>query len=476
MKLSFKGLLLGLLIGIIACISALFSFFQLTDLALISYAIAAIMLIFVGRELIGNYSNFTVIFLVFNALYSLSGPVAVRYGGGISKIFPTPYLVDEFLLHYSLASIGLVTGLILIAVMKIPNIREMKQDFLWDRKTLFYLAYAFAVIASLLEIVNLLRVGGFQTLFSGKAAYQSAVYGLAVSLPSTQIMLLSVALLGLALSNSTTKYENWTHRLALWLVCGMPFVLNLVILGRRGPILGGIIVFVIAYFYFRPIERIELKWVMFVLPIYLIMGFLFGIRGSAGQILETADLSLLRLHVSQPAFWLTSLNPGLNEFGAVFGNFNTYILSGASHHQLGETYLRSLTMPIPRSIWPDKPQAVIYEFRDTYFPSLAQQGIIAGTAYSSMLEAYTNFGTFGVPIIYLLVAFAMGCLERIRLQSKSILFAFFYLTLLPLAQTFHRDCFWMPVFWPLLSAFVGVWSYILVKSIIQHDNSIQEED
>jgi hypothetical protein len=51
-------------------------------MAMAFYAIAALMLLFLGKVLIGNYSNFTVVFLVFSALYSLSGPIAARYGGG----------------------------------------------------------------------------------------------------------------------------------------------------------------------------------------------------------------------------------------------------------------------------------------------------------------------------------------------------------------------------------------------------------
>lgn len=456
--------------------SAFFSIMQLTDMAVILYAIAGIILIFLGRTLTGNYGNFTVVFITFSALYSLSGPIAARYGGGIPGCFPTPYLVDEYLLHYSLAIIGMTMGLVIVAGVEKSGIRSTIQAPTWNKRTLFQLACAFAATASFMGTINFLRVGGLETLFAGKAAYQSAIYELPGALPSSQIIFLSTALLGLALSAPNAPRERWMRLLALWLVCSTPLIITVTLLGQRGIILKILLIFTIGYLFFKPIKRFEFKWVAIILPIYLIMGFLFGIRGNLGHLIATGDLNLLMILISEPTFWATSLNPASNEFGAVFGNFNTYILSGASDLRLGETYLRSLTMPIPRFIWPDKPQAIIYEFRDTYFHYLAQRGAIAGTGYSSVLEAYINFGTFGVPIIYLLVALAMGYLERMRSRSRSLAFAIFYLTLLPVAISFHRSCFWMPIFWPLLSTFVGTFSYIVINSIFRQSVFTRESD
>lgn len=476
MKLKHSSFCLGLLICITACISAFFSISHETDLAMGFYAIAALMLVFLGKFLIGNYSNFTVVFLVFSALYSLSGPIAVVYGGGIYDSYPTPYLVDEFLVHYSLAVIGMAVGLILIASIKSHSISAPTLAPKWNSRTLLLLACAFALAASFAEIVNFLRVGGLETLYAGKAAYQSAVSELPGTLPSQVFMLLSTALIGLAFSISNTSWRLWKRRFAIWFMCSAPFILSFVVLGDRHVLLSIIMIFTIGCLFFRPVKEIEFKWIVFGLFIYLTMGFLYGIRAYLGDILTTGDLSILTARISESTFLPTVLNPASNDFACVFGNFNTYILSGESHLRFGETYLRDMTVPIPRLIWPDKPQTAWVDFRDTYFPEMALLGVGGGTAYSSVLEAYINFGAFGVFIVYLLVVLAMGYLERIRSQSRSLMFAVFYLTLLPTAITFHRSDLGNPIFWPLLLAFVGSCSYILINSIIKHKLPIRVED
>jgi len=305
-------------------------------------------------------------------------------------------------------------------------------------------------------------------LYLGKAAYQSAVSELPGTLPSMLIMLLSTAFLGLSLSAPNMPREIWMRRFALWSVCSLPLVLSLVILGERSNLLSITVVLTMGYFFLGPIKGLKFKWIAFGIIIYLAMGFLYGIRAYLGIILTTGDLSILTARISEPTFWPTSLNPASNDFGCVFGNFNTYILSGASDLRWGETYLRDMTVAIPRLIWPDKPQTIGFDFRDTYFPEWALLGVGGGTAYSSVLEACVNFGTFGVPLVYLLLALAMGYLERVRSRSRSLLFAIFYLTILPVAITFHRSDLGNPIFFPLLLALVGSWSYVLINSIFMH--------
>jgi len=447
--------------------SVVFSISRETDMAMAFYAIAAILLIFLGCLLTGNYSSFTVIFLVFSAFYSLSGSIAARYGAGIPSIFPKPYLVDEFLIPNSLAVVGMAVGLVLVAGIKSPSISPTKLAPPWNTRNLFLLACAFAAMASIMEIVNFSRIGGLETLYRGKALYESAISDLTGDLPSMMVLLLSTAFLGLALSTSDTPRRIWARYIAIWLLCCMPLLLITAVLGDRRELLSIIVIFTVGYFYFSPIKRISFKWMTLILLVYLIMGFLFGIRGPLGDVLPTRDFSLLWNTISKPIFWMTNLNPASNEFSAPFGNFNTYILSSSDHLRWGETYLRGLTIPIPHLIWPDKPQTISLDFRDTYFPDLKKRGITGGTAYSSVLEAYINFGTFGVPIVYFLIALAIGYLERIRSKSRSMTLALFYLLLLPRAIVFFRSDLGMPVFWPLLLAFSGSWSYKLIALVSQ---------
>jgi oligosaccharide repeat unit polymerase len=321
-----------------------------------------------------------------------------------------------------------------------------------------------------MELVNFLRVGGFKTLFAGKAAYQSAVSELTGTLPSIEIMLLSVALLGLLFSISKVRSRKiWTSYLIFWLILSLPVILNLIVLGRRGPLLSLFIVFIVGCFYFKPLTSVKFKWIVVVLILYLVMGLLYGIRAQAGYVLTSKDWGILTTRITKLEFWAVSLNPASNEFGAPFGNFNTYILSRTSELRFGETYLTGLTIPIPRFIWLNKPRSITYEFRDTYFPDWAMRGAIAGTAYSSILEAYVNFGTVGVPIFYFSLVLIIGWLEKVRLQKESLAFSIFYLTLLPKAISFHRSSFEMPLFWPLILTCLGMSAYIIINSLFSKD-------
>lgn len=464
MELTKRALYLGLMVSVIAGMSALLSIKQETDMAIVSYALAGILVIFLGRALTGNYSNFTMVFLTFSALYSLSGSIDAHFSGSLPDIYPTPYRVDEFLLHYSLAVIGIASGLMFVAGLKCPRINATKPPN-WNSEILLKLAYTFAAIASISEIVNFLRVGGFATLYAGKVVYVSAVSQLTGTLPSTVIILLSSALLGLSLSASDLSRKISTQRVVMWLVYSLPLILSAVIIGERRTLLSILIVLIIGILYFNPIKKIEFKLFAYVFIIYLTMAFLYGIRSIIGPVLTTHDLSILMIRIYNPTFWLTILNPASVEFSCAFGNFNTYILSGASDLRLGGTYLQGLIEPIPRLIWPDKPHLIAVEFRNTFFPELVLKGAHAGTAYSSILEAYVNFGTIGVPIIYLFIGLALGCMERIRMQTRSLFFAIFYLTMLPEAIIFHRGSMGNPIFWPLFLAFVGSLAYISINSI-----------
>ncbi|SHE67742.1 oligosaccharide repeat unit polymerase [Desulfofundulus australicus DSM 11792] len=471
MKLTQNGLLLGLLVAILGGLATFFLAWQTTGIAIIFSTIASILLIFLGRRLTGYYTNFTVIFLTFSALYGLTGPIAAYYGEGLPNVFPTPYLVDNFLFHYSLAIIAMSVGLVVSASVKITRINVENQMPRWNERALLVIACAFAGIASLMEIVNLFRVGGIGVLLAGKAAYQSAVSDQTGTLPSVEITLLATTFLGLCLSAknvTATVRMRRLHLIVLWLALASPEILILLVLGRRGSLLSLLVVLIISYSFFSPIKRINSKWFAIALTLYLIMGFMYGSRAQIGHALATGELSALTMRMSKPEFWATSLNPANNEFGAPFGNFNTYVLSGMAELRWGETYLIGLTIPIPRFIWPDKPQSIVYEFRDTFFSDWAQRGTIAGTAYSSILEAYVNFGTLGVPVVYFLIALAMGWLEKMRSRSRSLAFTILYLTLLPEAITFHRSSLEMPLFWPSLLALVGVGSYIVINSMIKY--------
>ncbi len=73
-------------------------------------------------------------------------------------------------------------------------------------------------------------------------------------------------------------------------------------------------------------------------------------------------------------------------------------------HQAGSTYLEAALRPIPRAIWPDKPEGADTQLMRVLWPDLADQGI--GLAFSFFGEPFLNFGVPGVLAIALLFGMA----------------------------------------------------------------------
>lgn len=469
MRLTAKGLLLGLVVIGLAGTSSILSALNISNFSIFFAAVASVLGIILGRLIIGNYTNFTVIFLTFNMLYGLSGPFSALYGEGLPIHFLRPYLVDEFILHYSLGLMGLAGGLLLVSLMIDSEQFNTKSMIVinWDRRILLLIAQILAVLASIMEEINFLRIGGWETLLAGKAVYQSALSELTGTLPSEMILMLSIAFLGLSLSK-VERFKRKIKYILCWLILGAPVIISWIILGRRLELLQGFLIFLIAYYFFKPIKVISVRFLFVGFCLYLILNSLYGIRGMIGNVLTTGDLSPVVTRITEREFWVFALNPASNEFGSPFGNFNTHwLLRELNESRYGETYLTGLTIPIPRFIWPEKPQSITYEFRDTYFSDWANRGVISGTAFSSILEAYLNFGTMGVPMVYFVLSIAIAILEKVRLRSRSLAFTIFYIMLIPEAIIFHRSSFGMPLFWPLLLTFIGIILYILLKSILQ---------
>ena len=122
------------------------------------------------------------------------------------------------------------------------------------------------------------------------------------------------------------------------------------------------------------------------------------------------------------------------------GKSNTTSLSKTHiEFKFGETYLRGLVIWIPSFMCiGEKPQQITYEFRDSYFPSEAKRSSIAGTAFSSILEAYWNFGYLGVFVIYFIVAYLLQKLDLYWKNYSEFSFLL-YILISPFLISFHRS-------------------------------------
>lgn len=442
-------ILLGMITVVLLLASILCTMNDAIAVGLVTIIISSIFMLFWMKSVNGNYTNMTLFFVVFHILYGLSGPLNVVWGDGLHRIFSLPYNVDSFILGFSLASIGLIIGVISFNIMKKGTSDLTVEKNAWNaikskNKALYKLALLFSFSASAFEIINLIRIGGIRFLFDGKAAYQSLVSSLSLTLPSSEIIIVSFTLFGLYVSTSSSiKNRNRMYKSKIigFLIVSFPYLLIKILLGQRGILLTLFISLFVGIIYFKPIKRVKPKIIIIVALVYIFMSFLFANRALVYLIEE--DPSLFVQQAFKRERIIDALNPGASEFGSAFGNFSEFYNKYGTDHQLrfGTTYFKGAVIPIPSFIYPgEKPKQITYEFRDEFFLSEASRGAIAGTGFSSILEAYMNFHYIGVFFIYSIIGFYLQKIDKVY-RYKSIFMMMLYLSTISLTISFHRSAF-----------------------------------
>lgn len=440
-------LLTGIFIIVIFLIAILFITNNYMNLSMMLVLLSSFMMLFWVKGIVGNYTNMTLFFVLFHIVYGVSGPLNVLWGDGLHRIFSQPYNLEPFILAYSLASIGLVIGIAYYNLVKNNpsdfSIEENTFQIIKHKnKSLYKVAIVFLIIASSFEVINLVRIGGIEILFGGKATYQSLISAMSLTLPSTEIIILSYTLFGLYLSTADKKkHKRNIINSVMFLIISLPFLSIKMLLGQRGILITLFVCIFIGITYFKPIKKIKPKMLLIMIVMYSFMSFLFANRSIAFLIVENPSM-FMEQAFSKERF-LDALNPGASEFGTTFGNFNEFYNKKNTDFQLklGSSYLEGLVVPIPSFIYPGpKPKQITYEFRDEYFLSEARRGSIAGTGFSSILEAYINFHYIGIFIIYALLGFYLQKIDKVY-RYKNLYMMLLYLSTIPLTISFHRSAF-----------------------------------
>ena len=464
---------------ILAFSALFFSAVGSAKMSLLLVASASVTLLIFGKFLTKNYTSFLVIFLTFSLLYGLSGPLSTLYGENLSPLFTQPYETSFFLFNYSLAVAGITLGMVILSML--PFRHKPRPPLQANYRLIAILAVTFAALASSCEIVNFFRVGGISTLGHGKAVYQSSVGSLTLTLPSYGIALLAFSLISLAHvfpRNKLGSSRSLSKYVLLFILTISPLFVITVMLGKRGPLVAWLLAILVGITYFRPIRRLSGKIMLILLIFYIGLSFIFANRWLVTNTVLTGDWSRFFSQAFRFERVVKFLNPGANEFGSAFGNFSEYSKSGDSISIPGVTYVTALIGPIPSFLYPgEKPQQITYEFRDKFFPSEAVRSRIAGTGFSSILEAYMNFGVLGVFGVYFLVGIVLVLIERVRVVSQSPDLVLFYLLMLPLAQKFHRSSFGSVVntiLWATILIVVFRFCYtvfVCIVKVIQNNQS-----
>ena len=377
----------------------------------------------------GQFVSLSLVFWAFSCLYGLAGPITVWLGGSLPyKNFNDSVVgyINDFLFAYSLSNLGFLVGCCFIykrkEVESCKPVDQFELNKTFDTQLLEKGALISAALASFSEMVNLFRVGGFPMLFVGKGPYQSAVGDLVLTLPSDEFCQICAIFLGLLLASEHLKGKQLlTRKIAICVTLAFPYLFVKIILGQRGPLLTIIIIGVACFTAVFPMQKIAPQFIVGTGIFYIIMAFLYANRSMVKFLLSDPQRffkTLLRMDR-----FLNALIPSNNEFGAPFGNFCIFFQKYGTTFQLrmGSTYITGLATFIPSILYPGtKPTQIVYAFRDEFFPQLVETSRISSTGFSSILEAYINFGFLGVFITYLLIGLIVAKQDTQKLLGHSL--------------------------------------------------------
>ncbi len=467
---------------ILFIITILFAILKYSNLTVIFGILASILLLYNIKQIVGNYISIAFIFSAFHVIYGLSGPISVVWFNGLTSTYGTEYNIFPYMIAYSLVSIFYYIGFYICHIFYVKkgkkNIEyeDIKTDNISTidkyRKYFLFAAECGLAITLLFELINFVRVGGFPTVLRGKAIYQAAVDELKYTLPSSEIFQVSISSLCVYLFISLKKRIKISKKTLVFLfIIMIPYFVLLLFLGKRGNILTFIMMIVLVFFQYKPMNRISKKFILWIILLYFVLGSMFAVRNYTSLIFK--DFGEFTTKVFDKNNLISAFNPGQNEFGCTFGNFNKLYLADDYEFLYGSSYIKGITHFIPSYFYPgEKPQLLMYQFRDKYFPFKAQISSIAGTAFSSILETYWNFGYFG-SLIYCIYGFIIGYLEFF-MKKKSMFKFMYYISFIPYIYEFHRSDFGHISFGIILMSAMICFIYLFYKFIYKKSKAIRK--
>jgi len=395
------------------------------------------------------------VFFAASLLYAVSGPLAVLAGTGLPDIFGADIAIEEFLFHASLGLLFTLLGYGLASRNASSRTSLIGSGLVYPDRTLYQALLAggvVGVVAFAMQLANYSRIGGLAALAEGKAYVQSELSELVGDLPAEPLVYTATFFSGLGFALASQCRLPQVVRIALLCSLSGPLfaALSYLYIGRRIELVGIGLAFLCGRYFVKPSPTINLRAAVLFLCAYLSLTALYGVRDILPDSVQTGDYSEIQERLGSGSYWGDIINPGANEFGAPLGNYSAYLRNPHNEYLLGRSYLEGLSIPIPRLIWPEKPVSVIYQFRDDCFPAEKERGAIAGTAFSSILEAYMNFGVTGIVVVYLLLGYWFGAFDVVAGRSTYWLPRLAQALLMPFAFTLPRSSFEAPYFVPLI--------------------------
>lgn len=374
------------------------------------------------------------LFLMFFGLYGFSIPISIFFGLDIGwhKVakFPLWDQIDPTLFSYLISNqIGLLALVFSYFFFSkvIPERKKLKQPKYLDRNIL-YLSFTMSALASISQLANFIRVGGFKSVAKGKAYYQSAVSELPLDISADGLFYIAVALFSISLIHHSNKLKNS----AIFIALGSFYLLLNIMIGERGALVVAIAVAALGYTYFDKVKWPKLRYVIIGAIAFFFFNVITILRepyASFNGLSFFSDYSQKLIHLA---------NPANTEFSAAAYNYRIYLNEvDEIDYRFGNTYMEIAVGMMPTYVLKDKPQTITYEYRDRFHSERKEQGSIAGTAFSSLLEAYLNFHYWGPFLIYLLFGTVLILIESFKFYPSAFSHVY-YLMFFNIVMIFSR--------------------------------------
>ena len=380
------------------------------------------------------------LFIVLFGLYGYSVSISVYFDADIgwhrvAKLRSwekADFTLFSYMLSNQIALLAIIMVYIPFVKKSTMQMRIVKSSF--SKKAYFLIAIIAGVLSSLSEGLNFVRAGGFSSLLKGKAFYQGAVNDLVLNIPYEGFFFISVALFSqfFASSKDRSKYVVF---LPLYLISISIVLFVNIAIGERGTLVVALVIAALGYTINRRITHIRFRYIVGIALLYVVFNVFTLLREKTvayegfSSFIEEYDQRLIKL-----------MNPANNEFGSPALNYRIFFKRKPADYDFkwGSTYTEIFWAFIPTYVYSSKPKGIIYEFRDRYFSERREMGSTAGTGFSSLMEAYMNFGYFGPYLIYALSVFFLVYMES-KKGRNNMFISLYYLLLFNIYLIFSRS-------------------------------------
>lgn len=392
------------------------------------------------KILVGNINNLTMIFIIFWYPYLLF-PILD---------FTRPLFEVDLFIH--LNNVGLIFVCLGFLITFRKNNKKVNKELILfgalKQKNLAFKKYGLLilVISLCMEMINFLRIGGFEVFRKGKATYISQIGELTLSLPFFDFFVIGLTLFCLPSINKI-EYPKANLRNLNVIFLGIVILtcIYFSMISFRTQMLTIFVIIIVAKTYYIEIKTIKFRLVLVAFLLFITLSFIGQNRSLLAQ-MNSTNYSKLIPELTLSFFEDQETNSyKKNEFNSAADNFDRFIQNPnllKNEYYFGENFINGVFYFIPRYLYPGgKPEQITTVYRDKYVPERAKYGNDSTTGFSTIVEGYINGNAFGVALYYMMFGLILGWIESLRRKTSSLYFHVFYISLIPVLFTISRRAF-----------------------------------